>query len=260
MKEDKIWVTWFSKIILDTKCLNCGAPIQENFCPKCGQKKGVHKITWKFLFKEITHFFTHLEKAFIRSTLKMWSNPGHFVKTYLNGQRKDKQSPVSFLVVWAAVFYLTRETLVHLFDYKMETINTFSFINEEAALYYFKHVTYLTIVFIPVWAAISWYIGGLFRRINYPEAILIHFYSYSIFFQLLSLITVLCGLIFRMNIMSNTINNVYIVAANMNGLWLNYSIQKAYAVKYKIIRSFAIVIIGSFIMIKFIELITSISK
>lgn len=245
---------------MNIKCLNCGATIQENFCPNCGQKREVQKVSWKFLFKEIIHFFTHVEKAFIRSILKMWSNPGLFVKTYLEGQRKDKQAPVSFLVVWAAVFYLTREVLIHVFHYKMEIINTFSFINEGAAMYYFKHVTYLTIVFIPVWAVISWYVGGLFTKINYPEAILIHFYSYSIFFQLLSLITVLCGLIFRMNIMSNTINNVYIVAANLNGLWLNYSIQKAYGVKYKIIRSLAIVIIGSFIMIKFIELITSISK
>ena len=72
----------------------------------------------------------------------MWVNSGKFAKSYLEGHRKDKQPPVSFLVVWGAVFYLVRQALIYLFSYKMEAIKTFTFIDQEAAPYYFKHVSY----------------------------------------------------------------------------------------------------------------------
>jgi hypothetical protein len=69
-------------------CKNCGSAIEQNFCSVCGQKKGVQKITWTFIFKEMVHLFTHIEKGFVFSSLKMFSNPGAFVKSYLDGKRK----------------------------------------------------------------------------------------------------------------------------------------------------------------------------
>lgn len=240
---------------MSANCKNCGSVINENFCPNCGQKKSVSRITWSFIFKEILHFFTHVEKGFIGSTIRMWANPGAFTKSYIDGQRKNKQPPVSFLVVWAAIFVLVRKMMIFLFDYKMEILSTPSFVNREAATYYLNHVTYLTIVFIPVWTSISFFVGAMFKRINFAEAIVICFYSYGIFFLLLSLVTLICGLIFRINILSDTFNNIYTACAIINGVWLNYSLLTQFQIRFRLIRSLAIIIIGTVLMIKFIELI-----
>ena len=237
-------------------CKNCGSLIEQNFCTVCGQKKEVQRITWPFILKEILHFFTHVEKGFILSSLKMFYKPGAFAKSYLEGQRKGKQAPVSFLFIWAGIFLLIRQALISLFDYKQEILNTPSFIDEKAALYYFTHVTYITIIFIPFYAAIIWVVSGLYRKLNYSETITICFYAYGIFFFILSLITLVGGLIFQMNILSAEFNNIYTVSTGLNALWQWYSLIKQFEPKYPIIRSFAVMITGGFIMIKFIELIS----
>lgn len=237
-------------------CKNCGSVVEQNFCPVCGQKKGIQKITWAFIFREIVHLFTHVEKGFIFSSVKMFYNPGAFVKSYLDGKRKDKQPPVSFLFIWAAIFLLLRNALISLFDYKQEVLNTPSFVDEEAALYYYTHVTYITIIYIPLYAAILRIITGLYRRLNYAETITICFYGYGIFFFILFFITLVGGLIFHVNILSNTFNTIGVLSTGINAFWQCYSVLKQFELKYALMRSIIMTITGVFIMIKFVELIS----
>ncbi len=240
---------------MPANCLNCGAAITGKYCPSCGQKKDIHRVTWKFIAEEIMHFFTHLEKGFIYSSLKMWANPGMFTKSYLDGKRKGKQPPVSFLLIWAAIFLVTRQVLSYFIEPGNPISGNFFFISKEAAGFYFEHVTALTILFLPVWTALSWLIGNLYRHINFAEAVIICFYAYGVFFMVLSLTTLIGGLFFRINLFSDTAYNVFIIVSTLNALWMNYSILVPYGTRLKAIRTILIVSAGSISMIKFIELI-----
>jgi hypothetical protein len=89
-----------------TTCLNCGAELTSKYCPDCGQKASVDRLTWHHLFEEAVHFFTHIEKGFLRTTRELIAKPGAVHKNFLDGKRKAYHKPVSFLLIWVAVFLL----------------------------------------------------------------------------------------------------------------------------------------------------------
>ncbi len=87
-------------------CLNCGALINENFCPKCGQKKGVEKLTWRSFILEIFHFFIHIERGFLNTTWQLLIRPGKVIGEYLAGKRKKYFKPLSLYLIWVTFHLL----------------------------------------------------------------------------------------------------------------------------------------------------------
>jgi len=83
------------KLKMSTTCLNCGATVYENFCPRCGQKADVKKLTWNSFIEEVFHFFTHIEKGFLKTTGQLIIHPGKLCKDYLDGKRKAYHKPIS---------------------------------------------------------------------------------------------------------------------------------------------------------------------
>lgn len=67
-----------------TTCLNCGTVLTDKYCPHCGQKATVDRITWHHVGEEITHFFTHIEYGFLRTTKELLTRPGVTQKNYLS--------------------------------------------------------------------------------------------------------------------------------------------------------------------------------
>jgi hypothetical protein len=89
-----------------TTCLNCGAEVTSMYCPDCGQKATVDRLTWHHLLEETVHFFTHIEEGFLKTTKELITKPGIVHKNFLDGKRKTYHRPVSFLLIWVAVFLL----------------------------------------------------------------------------------------------------------------------------------------------------------
>jgi hypothetical protein len=87
-------------------CKNCGHPVHELYCPYCGQKTKPQKITFSFLSRELIHFFTHLEKGFLFTSYQMVIRPGETTKNFIDGKRKNYQSPVSYFLIWTTIFIL----------------------------------------------------------------------------------------------------------------------------------------------------------
>jgi hypothetical protein len=61
-------------------CKNCGHAVQGLYCSHCGQRTDSKRINFSFLWKEVLHFFTHLERGFLYTTLQMVIRPGLTVK------------------------------------------------------------------------------------------------------------------------------------------------------------------------------------
>ena len=90
-------------------CLNCGTFISENFCPNCGQKKDVEKLTWHSLIEEIFHFFSHIEKGFLNTSFKLLIRPDIVIGEYLEGKRKKYFKPLSLFLIWVTIHFLVFE-------------------------------------------------------------------------------------------------------------------------------------------------------
>jgi len=106
------------------KCKNCGNLIEHEYCGYCGQEVHVERITFTYIVHDVFHFFTHMEKGFVYTTLRMLVSPGTVVIDYVRGKRKRYQSPVSYFLIWTTIFILTLYLFVKTFgedaviDYK----------------------------------------------------------------------------------------------------------------------------------------------
>ena len=78
-----------------------------SFCSHCGQKTKTERITYYYLVQEIFHFFTHIERGFLFTSLQMIFHPGKVITDYLGGKRKSYQPPVSYFLIWITIFILT---------------------------------------------------------------------------------------------------------------------------------------------------------
>ncbi|HEY6064396.1 MAG TPA: DUF3667 domain-containing protein, partial [Chitinophagaceae bacterium] len=84
-------------------CKNCGEELHGTYCSHCGQKAREERITFRFIWTEAIHFFTHIEHGFLFTSWSMLVRPGATVKNFIEGKRKPYQSPVSYFLVWTAV-------------------------------------------------------------------------------------------------------------------------------------------------------------
>ena len=106
------------------KCLNCGNLIEHEYCGYCGQQLETERITFSYLWHDAFHFFTHIEKGFVYTTLRMIVDPGSVVIGYVEGKRKKYQTPISYFLIWTSIFILTLYLFVKTFgeqsviDYK----------------------------------------------------------------------------------------------------------------------------------------------
>lgn len=90
----------------EKNCLNCGFPVEERFCSRCGQenlepKESVGHLIGHF-FADLTHFDS---KLFV--TLKdLIIRPGFLTREYVAGRRVAYLNPIRMYIFISAVFFV----------------------------------------------------------------------------------------------------------------------------------------------------------
>ena len=87
-----------------TACLNCGAaltPLQK-FCPGCGQKTGISRITASSLLRDFLQTIFHADKGILNLIRGLAVNPGKVITEYVEGKRKSYFNPFTFLALCIA--------------------------------------------------------------------------------------------------------------------------------------------------------------
>ncbi|GEM_PF-4297466 len=81
-----------------TDCLNCGAAWQPgmNYCPQCGQKTDIHRLTFTHILHEFFHAFTHADKGIFHLLKGLATQPGTVAREYVEGKRKKYFNPFTF--------------------------------------------------------------------------------------------------------------------------------------------------------------------
>ena len=183
---------------MSTICLNCGTEITDKYCPHCGQKKDVEKLTWHSLLHEIFHFFSHIERGFLNTSYQLLIRPGRVIREYLEGKRKKYHKPIGFYLIWVAIFILTRELILHWMNYAGSPQGNFLFFATDAGNYFAEHRNFFEFLLMPIMAFFTWLIITR-PKLNYLETLVMVIYVFAVFQILIILQLIIIGLLMQIN-------------------------------------------------------------
>lgn len=217
------------------RCKNCGYPLRDLYCGHCGQKADTGKINFSFLCRELFHFVTHLEKGFLYTSFQMVIHPGQTAKNYIDGKRKNYQSPISYFLIWTTIFILFLYLIEKIFGYNA-VINYQDYFGPAAATR--VAISNLSIVLTVVIPFQALYLFLLVTRksYNYYETMVATFYSLGTIIQfqfVFAIFALIHYLLYSGNVdlqISDTFKILYLV-------WFILDSIRLYSVKYKFVRA-----------------------
>jgi hypothetical protein len=165
-----------------TYCRNCNTEINGKYCSNCGQKSETHKINFLYLWHELQHELTHLDKGILFTVKELFIRPGNTLREYIEGKRVKHFKPVSLVLVLASVYGL----LSHYFQINLLSNNyeitgsgeKFNQINNMAVKmseWLSEHFSVVALLFIPVFS-LGTYLAFKSTGYNYFEHFIINTY------------------------------------------------------------------------------------
>jgi Protein of unknown function (DUF3667) len=186
---------------MSTTCLNCGHHFTGNYCPNCGQKATVKRLTPALLLAEVLHFFTHFEKGFLFTTWSFLTKPGISSAHYISGKRIQFQSPVSYFLIWAGLYIILHDAIVNHFDYTLsgEVITQLDKSGEANRL--LQHHFTLFIIPAVFCSALSTYYVLARPKFNFTELLALSLYGGGTYFMMIFISDIVLGMIFKVNVL-----------------------------------------------------------
>jgi hypothetical protein len=87
-------------------CKNCEHEFNGNFCNKCGQKSNTKKINYNYLIDEISNNILQVNRGIFFTIKELLIRPGHSIREFLNGKRKQHFKPIAFVLLTSALYVL----------------------------------------------------------------------------------------------------------------------------------------------------------
>lgn len=88
----------------ETNCLNCGTPLNGEFCHACGQHAHVHRTLTAF-FHDFLHSFLHFEGKIWRTLPLLAWKPGELTRRYIEGERARFVSPIALFLFTVFIMF-----------------------------------------------------------------------------------------------------------------------------------------------------------
>ncbi len=213
-------------------CLNCGASVNENYCSRCGQKAEVKRLSWHNLGEEIFHFFTHIEKGFLKTTIQLIIHPGRVCKDYLDGKRKTYQKPVSFLLIWISLYLFTWYLSDHFTHFESRYTTTLITFNSSTMDLIQKYRSFIDLLILPMTAFINWFMLGR-PKLNYVEVLCICCYLYSMTF-IVHINHITISSLLGINYKNNISEFISLAVIAIWGIFACFDFYKLYNTRYLI--------------------------
>jgi hypothetical protein len=87
-------------------CINCGNSATENFCPNCGQRTNVKRITFKEGWNDFWARIYGFDGMFPRTLRDLTLQPGIVAKKYIEGNRASYYGPVGYFFLMVTLYVL----------------------------------------------------------------------------------------------------------------------------------------------------------
>lgn len=201
-----------------TTCLNCGKRFEGKFCPNCGQKAEVERLTATVLLKETLHFFLHFEKGFLHTAWNFIAQPGKASIDFLKGKRKQFQKPVSYILILTGIYILLHNFIINHYNYHynlfQKSITNLDF-QEQSNILLRTHFTPFILIIILLSAVIIYPILGR-RKFNFVEILTLCLYGGGTYFLMLIVSDIILGAVFKVNIISM---NVFLWQTTLSSIY-----------------------------------------
>lgn len=91
-------------------CLNCNNETINNYCSVCGQSNSTHRFSLKhFFLHDFVHGIFHLDKGFLFTLKELFTRPGHSIREYMQGKRREHFNYFTLLIlIYAIGHFLAR--------------------------------------------------------------------------------------------------------------------------------------------------------
>ncbi|MBI5857190.1 MAG: DUF3667 domain-containing protein [Sphingobacteriales bacterium] len=205
----------------DPSCKNCGdiLTLSQRFCPHCGQKTGIPRITTRSLVKEFFQTIFHAEKGIINLLRGLALHPGTVISEYVGGKRKKYFNPFTFFGLCVAFMVLINswvkpesqtpgirtEVINRLPDERMK--NTYiSTVKKDSQIQGFlsRNMNFSTLITAPFFALFLWLFFRQ-RGKNYAEITVAYILLTAFATVLYSIIIMPWHFLFKGNLTANVI-------------------------------------------------------
>lgn len=88
------------------KCISCNHEHEDNFCPICGEKNGVKRITLVSIAEDVMSSITSMDKGFLYNLKTLCLKPQKIAEDYINGKRKGILNPISYLIFSITIYLI----------------------------------------------------------------------------------------------------------------------------------------------------------
>jgi len=89
------------------KCLNCGTPLADEFCPKCGQRDYDFDRSFREVAHELAESFWSFDSKLFRGVVDLLFRPGFLTTEFLAGRRASQVPPLRFYLFVSILYFLT---------------------------------------------------------------------------------------------------------------------------------------------------------
>lgn len=92
----------------EKKCPNCNIPLQGSFkfCPNCGQKTDLRRLSVKDFFYEFLANFYAYDSKIKRTITSLFTKPGEAAKNFINGKRHQYANPFRFYLSVSLIYFI----------------------------------------------------------------------------------------------------------------------------------------------------------
>ena len=162
----------------DTHCRNCHAPLAptDAYCPRCGQKVAVHRLTLHEISHDLMHALLHVDRSVLSLLRLLLTQPGRVARDFVEGKRKRYFGPFALLVIVvtlaAAAVHLSGTQKLVLVPEGPAAMA--AFIQE----FLIKHANLMYFIQVPLLAAACRALG-VNGRFNYAEYLVLAAYTSS---------------------------------------------------------------------------------
>lgn len=173
-------------------CINCKKDFEGKFCPDCGEKKDIERITFLSVFTTALEGITQMDKGFLFNLKHLTLKPKETIFKYIEGKRKNIFNPITYALLSISLYLIVTSMFKGRFNYfndvpssnkgVMEVaFETGKFIGQKLKYFWLFNIVYL-----------SFFTKMFFKRFNFIEHLAIN----SFIFGQVTLLAIVNYLIF----------------------------------------------------------------
>lgn len=156
-------------------CKNCEANLRSDFmyCPACGARTTVRRITYNTLISDIYERVLNLDNTFFRTVRDLTVRPERVIGSYIDGIRRRYVNPISYLGGALAISGISFFAMRSKMDVLAENLAQFGMSTDatrKVLEFTLEYHPFLFMLYIPV-IAIAGYLTFNKRGYNLPEHI-----------------------------------------------------------------------------------------